>query len=120
MVSLYDVIQYLYPDAAPEMNVQVRDEKITRWGLPSPQPTAGELTDAALPTLKKLKKAEIRARVVSECEALMPVYEMIYCVRARIVDPRLVTLDAIAKKGRDLEARVNAAATEADVLVVAW
>ncbi len=119
-MSLYDVIQYLYPGAAPEMNVEVRDEKITRWDLPSPQPTAGQLADAILPALKKLKIAEIRRRVVSDCEVLMPVYEMLYCVRARIVDPRLAQMDAIAAKGRTLEARVNAAATEAEVLAVIW
>lgn len=79
-------------------------------------PNAFETLDEA----KTQKKSEIRARVVSECEALMPVYEMLYCIRARVVDPRLTQLDTIAAKGRTLEARVNAAATEADVLAVVW
>lgn len=73
-----------------------------------------------LDELKLQKKSEVRARVVSECESLMPVYEMLYCVRARIVDPRLAALDIIAAKGRTLEARVNAAMTEAELTAVIW
>ncbi len=73
-----------------------------------------------LDELKQHKKSEIRRRVVSESESLMPVYEMLYCTRARIADPKLVTMDAIAKKGRDLEVRVNAATTEADVMAIVW
>lgn len=97
-------------------------QRITSWNSAKlgPHPTDQQLSDAWIPALKAQKVAEIRAHVVSECEALMPVYEMLYVIRARVVDPRLAQMDQIAKKGRDLEVRVNAAATEADMGVVVW
>lgn len=118
-------ILHMYPQADALSDFKVIQEpgaapRRGEWNLAAPRPTDRQLADAWIPALKARKIAEFRARVVSESEALMPVYEMLYCTRARILDPKLLTLDAVAAKGRNLEARVNAAATEADVLVVAW
>lgn len=116
-------LAYLHPSANPPADYYLDGQtgQIAHWESKlGPRPTDQQLKDAWIPALKAQKKSEIRARVVSECEALMPVYEMLYCVRARVVDPRLATLDAIAAKGRVLEARANAAATEADLLAVVW
>lgn len=114
------VLRRLYPNADDVMGFVVVGGKLVDWNLDAPRPTDQQLADAWMPALKARKIAEIRARVVSECEALMPVYEMLYCVRVRVVDPRLAQMDVIAAKGHTLEARVNAAATEADVLAVVW
>lgn len=83
-------------------------------------PTEAELQAARLPALKEHKVREIRSRLVAEAEALMPVYEYIYVTRARINDPRTSQLEALARKARDLEARVGAARTKTEVEAVAW
>lgn len=74
----------------------------------------------SLDEAKREKTAEIRARVVSEADAVMPVWEFIYITRARISDSRVTTLEAIARKGRDLEAQVQQATTVEEVQAITW
>lgn len=75
----------------------------------------------AMRDLQERKIREIRAGVVRDCEAIMPVYEFIYVTRARIADSRIAQLESIAKRGRDLEAYVNDPnRTEAEVEGVTW
>ena len=67
------------------------------------------------------KRAEIRSGLVRDCEALMPTYELIYCIRQRIADTRLSELDAMAKRARDLEAYIDDnKRTVAELRAVAW
>ena len=121
------VVMRLYPDADPS-DFSVSQEpgeqpKITRWNEATlgPRPTESQLRDAWLPALKEQKIVEIRRRVVSEADAVMPVWEFIYITRARIADSRTTTLEAIAKKGRDMETWINdPARTEAQLQTVSW
>lgn len=126
-MNIAEAILSLYPNADPVADFEVRDDGkgpwLARWDEAKlgPRPTEQQLVAARLPALKARKVAEIRAGVVRDCEAIMPVYEFIYITRARIADTRITQLEAIAKRGRDLEAYVSdPKRTEAEVTAVAW
>ena len=126
-MNIAQAIIQRHPNAVPSVDFSVRDEGdgqyIAYWNEAKlgPRPTDQQIRGAWIPALKAQKIAEVRRRVVSECESLMPVYEMLYCIRARINDPRLTTVDGISKKGRDMETWINdPARTEAQLQAVSW
>jgi hypothetical protein len=111
------ILARLYPDADPLTDYTAAGNQIVHWddAKLGPRPTEEELRDAWLPALKAQRVAYVRRRAVEESEKTMPVYELIYLIRNRISDARLTTLDEIAKKGRDLEAAIGAATSEAEI-----
>lgn len=119
-------IEHLYPKARAGEHYLLRATQegsvIEYWNDSlGPRPTTAALDAAWLPALKARKIAEIRAGVVRDCEAIMPVWEFIYVTRARLTDSRVSQLETIAKRGRDLEAYVNdARRTEQEVEAVLW
>lgn len=120
-MDMMAVLRYLYPDADDVTGFVVRGGELVEWNLDAPQPTEAELQAAWIPALKAQKIAEIRRRVVSECETLMPVYEMLYLIRSRTSDPRLSEMDALAKKGRDMETYIKQSnRTEEELEAVDW
>lgn len=127
MVSLYDIIQYLYPNAAPEMNVTVRNEQIVLWGLAVPRPTPAEIDAARLPVLKNSKRLEMRRAAFQEQDTLLaPGYEdrdyihVILAALQRNPDPRQGALMTIKQKLDTKLSAVDAATTQADVSVITW
>jgi hypothetical protein len=122
-MDVNEILRRMYPQADEVTDYVVQDERIIYWNEATlgPRPTDQQLQDAWIPALKAQKIAEVRRRVVTEADAVMPVWEFIYITRARITDSRTTTLEAIAKKGRDMEAYINhSQRTEAELLAVSW
>ena len=127
MVSLYEIIQHLYPDAEPEMNVEVRDGRVLRWELSQPQPTLAELDGAKLPALKDQKLQEVRRAAFGEMDALlMSGYEdrdLIFIILRRSLgdtDPRLARLRTIWDALKAKETIIQAASDEATLGAITW
>lgn len=117
-------LAYLQPQGGYDVRVPEggTEPYIAHWDDSfRPQPTQAELEAAYPDALREQKRAEIRAGLVRDCEAIMPIYELVYCLRARVSDPRLSGLDALAKRVRDLEAYIdNPARTVAELETVDW
>lgn len=131
-MSLVARILHLRPDLDPVMDFAVQQladdsERIVHWSNPTAQPSQTELESAYPDALREQKRAEIRAGLIRDCEAIMPVYELVYCLRARVQDSRLATLDSLAKRARDLEAYIDEKnprgdylRTVAEIEAIAW
>lgn len=128
MVSLYDIIQRLHPDAEPEMSVEVRGGKITRWGLADPRPTRADLDAARLPALRESKRQEMRRAAFSEMDTHLidgyPERDLIFIILDKaqgVNDPRLSALADIRERLADKTAYIDdPARTEAELEAVSW
>lgn len=81
------------------------------WLSDEPRPTQDELEAANLEASREAKRAEIRAELVSECEAVMPIWEFAYLLYSKAADSRLPALAAAARRAREREAALNKAST---------
>lgn len=128
-MNLGGVLGRMYPGADPAMDYEVREDPetgshyIARWDEAKlgRKPTQEEIDSEFFPALREDKKREIRRELVERSEALMPVYELIYCIRNRVADTRLAELDALGKRARDLEAYIDhSSRTVAELETLTW
>lgn len=82
-----------------------------QWFTSESRPTEAELQAADVEATREAKRAEIRADLVTQCAGLMPVYEFVYCVYAKVADERLPRLAELAKAAREREKALDKASS---------
>jgi hypothetical protein len=139
MVTLGRVLTYLYPDAEPGSDYEVRlakpedalEEYIAVWNLPEPEPTAAEIVAAtSLPQVRLRKEAELRDAADSWYQGSVRSFESAIVtakygrggLTALGTEERAIfdEMNANYTKLKNLIGQVRAATTVAEVEAVVW